>query len=229
MDYRLRYVGRHPSTYDMSRISRRLIKTKALQLCAQMESHGVDRATVYEIGRLLRSLSQPRIPPLSIFPELYVMSIWETERVYKGSSDPYLEAELLGPHVGDTVFYAVRLVLEECYGLSVNVPEEKEFKYKWYVLCGDTKAGDLTYDRANGHRVRRLRAILKGRTIVLSYRPVGLVVETQIYFNPPRMRRQIRDEVVPALRQKENEFMSMLKAKPSDFFRHLDKATMAHG
>jgi hypothetical protein len=226
MDYRSRYVGRHPS-HEMDGISRRLIKTKALQLYAQMESHGVDRATVYEIGRLLRSLSQPRIPTLSIFPELYVMSIWERERIYKTASDPYLEAELLGPHVGDTVFHAVRLVLEECYGLSVNVPEEEEYKCKWNIFRGDIKVGSLKYDRKEGHRVPTLRVTLAGRTIALCYRPVGLVIETRIYFNPPSMRTQIRDEVVPALREKENEFMSMLKAKPTVFLRLVKMALIS--
>lgn len=47
---------------------------------------------------------------MSVFPELYVMSVWEREEVYKSAVNPYLEAELLDPHVGDMPFLGMRLV-----------------------------------------------------------------------------------------------------------------------
>jgi hypothetical protein len=215
---RLRHPGRRPSTLDG--ISRRLLRMEILKLVAKIRSSGITDGTLHDISRLLRSLDQPRIPGLSVFPEFYVMSIWEREGTYNATLDPYLEAELLGPSVGDTVFDGVSTVLEESYGLRVEVPSQ----YKWNILRGDTKAGYLTYDREKGHRVRRLRAILGGRTIVFCYRPVGLTVETSIHFIPSAKRRQIRSEVLPALRRKEEEFALMLGARPSDFLASIERA-----
>jgi hypothetical protein len=187
---------------------------------AQIQQDGVNESTIHEISRLLRSLDQRRIPGLSIFQELYVMWVVKRKGLYKSSLDPYLEAELLGPNVSDIVSGAMSVILKESYGLKVDAST----RYKRGIFLGDAKVGDLAYDTKNGHHLPRLRATLAGRTIVFCYRPVGLVVETDIHFSPPRMREQIRAEVLPILSKQEEEFLVMLKAKPSDFFGHVERA-----
>jgi hypothetical protein len=203
----------------MDGISRRLLRAKILQLVARIESDGVTSSTLHEVSLMLRSLKQPRIPGMSVFPQLYVMSVVEREGIYKTMLDPYLEVELVGPSVGDAVFDGMRAVLEESYGLTVEVPGE----YKWNILRGDVKVGSLAYDTKEGHRVRRLRTTLTGRTIAFCYRRAGLVAETKIVFNPSAKRAQVRSEVLPALRRKEDEFMDMLRSRPSDFLKHIEE------
>jgi len=145
------------------------------------------------------------------------MSVFERQGIYMNSIDPYLEVELLGPHLGDTVFYAMRLVLKESYGLAIE-----QGKYKGRILHNCEEIGDLTYDNEDGHRIPRLRAKMTGRTIVFCYKPTGLVIDTRIHFDPSRTRRQTRAEILPTLRRKENEFLRMLKTKPSDFLKGLE-------
>jgi hypothetical protein len=222
---RLRHTGRHPST--MNGISKRLLRTEILKLVARLESGSATNDASHEVGRLLQSLDEPRIPGLSVFPELYVMSVVEREGIYRTMQDPHLDVELLGPHTGDTVFYAMSLVLEDCYGLTVEIPKADE-AYKWRILLREEKAGDMAYDIRGGHRVPRLRATLRGRTIAFCYRPVGLVVRTRIHFNPPFMRQQIRTEVLPTFCKKEDEFMWMLRTKPREFLGHLESTLMAN-
>jgi hypothetical protein len=212
-------TGRWPCTT----ISKRLVKAKILQLVARIGSEGAAGSTMNELRLMLRSLKQPRMPGISVFPQLYVMSVSEREGTYKTTLDPYLETELVGPSVGDAVFDAMRTVLEESYGLSVEVSG----KYKWKIVRGDFKAGDLSYDEERGQRVRRLRATLAGRTIAFCYRPFGLVVETRIHFNPSAKRRQIRSEVLPTLRRKEEEFIRMLTARPSQFLGYAERVLMS--
>jgi hypothetical protein len=202
----------------MDRISKRLLRAKISQLVARIESEGVTSSTLYEVGLMLRSLKGLRIPGMSVFPQLYVMSVSERERTCRTTLEPYLETELVGPSVGDAVFDGMSTVLEESYGLRVEVPGN----YKWKIFHDDLEAGYLAYDEEKGQRVRRLRAKLAGRRIVFCYKPIGLLIENRIHFNPSAKRHQIRSEVLPPLRRKEEEFMRMLRAKPADFFQYVE-------
>jgi hypothetical protein len=202
----------------MDRISKRLLRAKISQLVARIESEGVTSSTLYEVGLMLRSLKGLRIPGMSVFPQLYVMSVSERERTYRTTLEPFLETELVGPSVGDAVFDGMCTVLEESYGLRVEVPGN----YKWKIFHDDLEAGYLAYDEEKGQRVRRLRAKLAGGRIVFCYKPIGLLIENRIHFNPSAKRHQIRSEVLPPLRRKEEEFMRMLRAKPADFFQYVE-------
>jgi hypothetical protein len=214
---------RHP--YPMDGISKRLLRAKILQLVARIESEGVTSSTLYEVGLMLRSLKKPRIPGMSVFPQLYVMSVLERERIYRTTLEPYLETELVGSSVGEAVFDGMCTVLEESYGLRVEVPGN----YKWKIFHDDLEAGYLAYDEEKGQRVRRLRANLAGRRIVFCYKPIGLLIENRIHFDPSAKRYQIRSEVLPSLRRKEEEFFRMLRSKPSDFLKHITGCSPSRG
>jgi hypothetical protein len=216
----LSHSRRSPST--MNGISKRLLMIRILQLVSLVENGATNGYAVQQLSGLLQSLDRPRIPGLSIFPELYVMSVFEREGLYRSMPDPHLFVELLGPHVGDTIFYAMNLILENSYGLKVGFPEADE-AYKWYILRDKEKIGDLAYDRKNGCKIPRLRATLKGRTITICYEPVGLVVDAWIHFNPSSMRRQLMIEALPTFREREEEFIWMLKTRPSEFIEHVER------
>ena len=192
------------------------IKSQLSNLLTKIEKHGLTPSDFYELRRLLHSLNLPHKIGICPIKGYYIMGLEKGNGIYKKYADPYIDCEILSGCIADAIFETMQYILKSVYGLRI-----KSKKYKWEIFNQSQKVGDMFYDMASGNIIRRMRASMTKKMIVICWRNEGFITKARIRFNPKGKRYIIRREVSSALNRKQKEFESILISKPRELFRDL--------